>query len=256
MAAFYVNSPVRPDGPLLAGRNRLTHLIGGGSQGVVLVGRDLTDQRDVAVKMFDPTERTIDDCVSEARALGTLESPHIVKCHGIGFADGTAYMVFERIDGPAVQMHRQATPFGRPTSREAARITLSVLAALAECHDKGLVHGSPHQNNVMLRGGVEPVLIDFGRVLPIGATDKATPTRDVAEARQLLNTLLTGHTPHAPGQSEQLLLLEGCAAGLMAAMGIDGALAAIAIRALNRDQAARYQDAGAMRRELAAHPLA
>ena len=57
MATFYANSPVRPDAPLLAGRYRLTHLIGGGSQGVVLVGRDLTDQRDVAVKMRISEER-------------------------------------------------------------------------------------------------------------------------------------------------------------------------------------------------------
>ena len=60
---------------------------------------------------------------------------------------------------------------------EAIRITLGVLATFDECHTRGLVHGSPHQNNVMLQRNLEPVLIDFGRVLPVGGTDKATHPR-------------------------------------------------------------------------------
>ena len=133
-------------------------------------------------------------------------------------------------------MHRQAAPHGRLPSRAAARITLGVLAALDECHTKGVVHGSPHQNNVALRSGVEPALI-------------ATPTRDAAEAGQLRYTMLTGHTPESSDRSMQLRIPEGCASDLMSALGIDSGLAevAVALRALKCEPSSRYQSAGAMR---------
>jgi eukaryotic-like serine/threonine-protein kinase len=254
MATFYSDSPVRPDAPLLAGRFKLIRCIGGGSQGVAFVGRDLRDELDVVVKMLDPAERTVEECLAEARVLAALSSPHIVKVCGVGMDDGTPWMVFDRVDGPAVQMYRQAAPFGRLPTNEAVRITLGVLAGLDECHTKGFVHGSPHQNNVMLRRGFEPVLIDFGRVLPVGATDKATPTRDVAEAGQLLYTMLTGHTPSVVGQFEQLRSLEGCALDLMEALNIDSSVAAVTLRALDRDPTSRFQHAGEMRTALAALP--
>lgn len=253
MATLYCDFPVNPDAPLLAGRFRLTRCIGGGSQGVAFVGRDLHDEHDelgVVVKMFDPVGRTMDECLAEARILAGLRSPHIVKARGVGFEDGTPWIVYEHIDGPAVQTHRQAAPSGRLLPLEAARIALGVLAALEECHARGVVHGSPHQNNVMLRHGVEPVLIDFGRVLPIGATDKATPTRDVAEAGQLLATMLTGYTSNIADQSDRLLFLKSFARDKLAALRIDGELAGIALRAMEPAPALRYQDAGEMRRAL------
>lgn len=252
MATFYSDEPARPDAPLLAGRFKLTRCIGGGSQGAAFVGRDLQDEVDVVVKMLAPADRTIEECAAEARALISLNSPHIVKVYGVGMDEETPWMVFEYVDGPAVQTYRQAAPFGRLPTGEAVRITLGVLAGLDECHTRGFVHGSPHQSNVMLRRGLEPVLIDFGRVLPIGATDEATPTRDVAEAGQLLYTMLTGHTPVVDGQPEQLRLLEGCAGDLMDAIGVESGVAAVALCALNCDSALRYKDAGEMRNALAA----
>lgn len=255
MATFYCDSPVGDSVPLLAGRFKLTRCIGGGSQGVAYVGRDLQGERDVVVKMLSDDERTLEDCIAEARIVTSLDSPHIMKVYGVGCTAVTLspWMVFEYIEGPAVPTYCRDFPAGRLPESTAVHIAIGVLTALDECHSKGFVHGSPHQNNVMLRSGVEPVLIGFGRAVPIGASGDASVAGDVAWVGQTLYTMLTGHTPGLADQAADLRVLNGVARDVLLGRMIDANLTRIALRAMQVDPALRYRTAVEMRAELQEH---
>jgi len=153
---------------LLAGRYRLLAVIGRGGMGAVWRARDELLNRDVAVKeivwpaQLDAEERETARrrAVREAQLAARVRHPNVVG----------VYDIIEEGDRPSIVM--ELVPFrslrdavaedGPMTPAEAARVGLSVLAALRAVHEAGVVHRDVKPANILLGPGGRVVLADFG----------------------------------------------------------------------------------------------
>src|SRR5512134_2412359 len=77
--------------------------LGAGGMGEVYRGRDTRLGRDIAIKVLpqhlshDPARR--ERFEREARAVSSLNHPHICVLHDIGSQEGVDYLVMEHIEG-------------------------------------------------------------------------------------------------------------------------------------------------------------
>ena len=136
--------------------------IGSGGMGEVYRAQDTRLDRIVAIKVlashFSSHPEARERFEREARAVSSLNHPHICTLHDVGSQDGIDYLVMEYLDGEtlAARLSRGALPF-----RPALKLAIQIADALEEAHSKGVVHRDLKPANVMLsKSGVK--LLDFG----------------------------------------------------------------------------------------------
>lgn len=139
--------------------------IGQGGFGVVYAAHDIRLGRAVAIKALrqdlfgTPEIRTRFE--SEARTVAALRHPHIIPLYHVGEADGIAYMVMPRIDGPSLRTVLETE--GRLPVSEVTRIGRELAEALHAAHQRGILHRDVKPENVMLDGPEHrALLMDFG----------------------------------------------------------------------------------------------
>ncbi|MCM2389419.1 serine/threonine-protein kinase [Streptomyces albipurpureus] len=154
-------------GRRIGGRYRLVGKLGHGGMGTVWRAHDEVVDREVAVK-----EPRVPDHVNagerekvylrmqrEARAAARIEHPAVVTMHDVVIEDGKPWIVMELVHGQSLAARLQE---GTLDVREAARIGLAVLGALAAAHEAGVLHRDVKPDNVLLGRGERVVLTDFG----------------------------------------------------------------------------------------------
>ncbi|MFC5747401.1 serine/threonine-protein kinase [Actinomadura rugatobispora] len=156
------------DGQVLAGRYRLTGLLGRGGMGAVWRAHDEQLDREVAVKELRLPEQ-LDDAARqtwiarldrEARAAAGLRHPGIVTVHDrVTGDDGRPWIVMELVRGRSLDDLLKAE--GRLPPVRVAQIGLQVLDALRAAHRAGITHRDIKPANVLLEND-RAVLTDFG----------------------------------------------------------------------------------------------
>jgi eukaryotic-like serine/threonine-protein kinase len=136
--------------------------LGAGGMGEVYKARDTRLDRFVAVKVLPEHIAKREDLRQrferEARAVASLNHPHICVLHDIGNQDGTGYMVMEHLEGEtlAARIARGALPFD-----QALQLATQIADALDCAHRAGVTHRDVKPANLMLtRDGVK--VLDFG----------------------------------------------------------------------------------------------
>ena len=148
---------------LLAGRYVLDRLLGRGGMAMVYAGRDHCLDRLVAVKVVpvavtEPVGRA--RFIREARSAAGLSHPNAVAVFDAGEADGYLYIVMELVDGrPLGDVLAEA---GSLELAQATAVAASVLAALGQAHDAGIVHRDVKPSNIMVSYDGTVKLLDFG----------------------------------------------------------------------------------------------
>ena len=155
-------------GRLLAGRYRLSGLLGQGGMGAVWRALDEQLDREVAVKELRLPEQLpvaqreawIARLDREARAAARLKHPGIITVHDrIVGDDGRPWIVMELVHGPSLdELIRAHGPMPVP---QVAAIGLQILAALDAAHRAGITHRDIKPANVLLEGD-RVVVTDFG----------------------------------------------------------------------------------------------
>jgi serine/threonine protein kinase len=138
------------------GPYEIISLLGAGGMGEVYEARDTRLDRTVAVKICKG--RFTERFEREARAISSLNHPHICALYDIGREDSVEFLVMEYLEGESLEARllRGALPI-----EEALRIAIQIAGALDAAHRKGVVHRDLKPGNVMLtRGGAK--LLDFG----------------------------------------------------------------------------------------------
>ncbi|MFH9746163.1 serine/threonine-protein kinase [Streptomyces anulatus] len=168
-------------GQFLAGRYRLTHILGQRGMGIVWRAHDAQLGRDIAVKELrlpdhvGATERQnwIAPLDREARAAARLKHPGIITVHDrIAGPDGRPWTVMELVDGGSLADLVEAQ--GALPPQQVANIGRQVAAALAAAHRPGITHGDIKPANILLEED-RVILTDFGiAVLEGDATLTAT----------------------------------------------------------------------------------
>ena len=209
-----------PPGVVLGGFVEIEEHLGSGGFGEVYRARHLSfERRSVAVKVFrsdDPHGR-LEQVRHEAQVLAELECRNVVRVLDVRRDAGRSFLVMELVRGTSLdrvlaalrRVERneplreavarrperlaeaigQAREAGRdeladPRSwyRTVAAIGARMARALALAHARGIVHRDLKPGNVLLVGGGEPVLVDFGLAAALGGDDlslgdlQGTPT--------------------------------------------------------------------------------
>ncbi|GAB2855174.1 hypothetical protein GCM10022221_63370 [Actinocorallia aurea] len=168
-------------GDLVAGRYRLTVLLGEGGMGSAWKACDERLGREVAVKQLrlppgldgQARAQRVAWMEREARAAAVLRHPGIITVHDqFHDEDGMPWIVMELIDGHSLD--QRVKDVGRLSAEHAARIGAQVADALAAAHAAGIVHRDLKPANILLDGS-RTVLMDFGIAALDGATT-LTPT--------------------------------------------------------------------------------
>lgn len=170
-------------GTVLKERYILGVTLGKGGFGTTYVGWDQDQRRKVAIKEYFPAAITTRDlarsndvevCMSrelyeagvrkfydEAAALARLTHiPCIVKVFDFFYANHTAYIVMEHIEGkPIDQLVKEQGPLDLDLI---FTIYYPIIEALAQVHREGLLHRDIAPNNIILDPRYQPRLIDFG----------------------------------------------------------------------------------------------
>jgi serine/threonine protein kinase len=155
---------------LVAGKYRLTELLGRGGMGSVWAGIHTTLGTRVAVKFIDAEHVDSPEArhrfENEARAAAALRSKHVVEVydHGV-MADGRPFIVMEFLDGEPLD--KRLDRFGRLPAKDTARIIGMVCRALSKAHAAGIVHRDLKPENVFLvwddeDGADVAKVVDFG----------------------------------------------------------------------------------------------
>ncbi len=156
---------------------RIDEVVGRGGMGVVYRARQLDLDRDVALKVIAPElvedPQTRRRFISEARAAGAVEHPNVVPVHGVGVAEGRAYLVMRYVAGDDLRaLVRRSGPLA---PARAATIAVQLGDALDAIHHAGYVHRDVKPQNVMVDAAGHVYLSDFG--LAKHTIASAGPTR-------------------------------------------------------------------------------
>lgn len=138
---------------------------GSGGMGTVLKGRQLSLDRDVAVKIIrrdradDPSYEAA--LREEAGSMARLDHPGIVRVLDFGRTlGGSLYLLLEWVEGTTLRhlLDRR----GAISAEEAAGLILPLCAALQHAHDHCVVHRDLKPENILLTTDGQPKLADFG----------------------------------------------------------------------------------------------
>ena len=136
--------------------------IGAGGMGEVYKARDTRLNRTVAIKVIpqhlaaNPELRK--RLEREAKAVSSLNHPHICILHDIGQQDGVDFLVMEYLEGETLAMRLARGPL--PLEQSVA-FAIQIADALEAAHRKAVVHRDLKPANIMLtKSGCK--LLDFG----------------------------------------------------------------------------------------------
>ncbi len=141
--------------------------IGAGGMGEVYRARDTRLERTVAVKIvsehFSSDAERRQRFEREAKAISSLNHPHICTLYDVGRQDGVDFLVMEHLEGETLA-HRLVR--GPLPTEQLLRIGTEMAGALDKAHRQGVVHRDLKPGNVMLtKSGAK--LLDFGLAKPV-----------------------------------------------------------------------------------------
>jgi eukaryotic-like serine/threonine-protein kinase len=136
--------------------------LGAGGMGEVYRARDTRLDRIVAIKVLPDHLATHPELRQrferEARAVSSLNHPHICTLYDVGHQDGLDYLVMEIIEGESLADRLIKGPL---PADQVLRFAIQIADALDKAHRAGIVHRDLKPANIMLtKSGTK--LLDFG----------------------------------------------------------------------------------------------
>ena len=249
---------------------RILSEIGAGGMGIVYKAEDLRLGRFVALKFLPPQlmrdENARRRLFAEARAASTLDHANVCTIYDVEeLPDGRAFIAMAFVDGETLKTRLERGPV---PPAEAARLMLQVAHGLARAHHAGTVHRDVKPGNIMITPDGHAKLLDFGIAKFAGGGDLTrtgttvgtiaymSPEHvrggicdargDVWALGVVLYEMLTGTRPFTGRDDYELLqaIIERPVPPLPARE--QSGLGRIVSRALDRDPARRYANAGEM----------
>jgi serine/threonine protein kinase len=114
--------------------------------------------------------------LAEAEAVARLQHPNIVQVFQIGAAAGRPFMALEYLPGGSLDKTLDGTP--RPAI-PSARLVETITRAIASAHLAGIVHRDLKPGNILLTQDGVPKVADFGLAKSLKADGGLTHTQSI-----------------------------------------------------------------------------
>jgi serine/threonine-protein kinase len=181
--------------------------------------------REVAIKVIVPPYNQHPELIrrfdAEARALASLQHPHILPVLDVGVMRGQPYMVMTYAAGGTLTRRIAASERGLSIA-QAVCVTNDIAAALDYAHSQGIVHRDVKPGNILLDAAGNAYLSDFGIALlasqvdapqgtfaymapEVAHGDRALPASDIYALGMVIFEMLTGRRPYNVRDKEALL---------------------------------------------------
>ena len=268
-------------GKLVGGCYRIDSKTASGGTGDVYLARHEYTDLEVAIKILKPilsgTEEFRQRTMREARICATIDHPNIMKAYDLVSSDNMVCLVMERLHGETLRSRLQREGvFDIPRSM---RILSQTAEALSAAHSLNVVHRDIKPSNIFL--SIEHGLDDFVKLLDFGIAYVmgegrltldgqvlGTPTymppellrggepskaSDIYSLACVAYKVITGKTPFSSRDISEVI------AGHLDKLpipisqmrpGVPAEVEVILLRMLEKDPAARYQDAFELLHEL------
>ena len=250
------------------GRFRVGRKLGAGGQGAVYLCLDPELQRRVAIKVLNQSAAVEEQgFLREARAISQIQHPNIVSIFDVGKQQNRPFLVFEYVEGELLSQRLESQERDIPQLLDTFT---AMLSGVDQVHQRGIVHRDLKPSNVIIGKDGHPKIMDFGisrmlssemakSVLRTGTPRYMAPeyiangsidTRaDVFALGAILFEMLTGKKAFN-GSTRQTLLTsiqkDRVAAPSQSNTVIAEGLDAIVLKALEKEPAARFMNAGEM----------
>jgi len=257
--------------------------LSGGGMARVFVAENTTLGRKIVIKVLPPEVSAainLERFKQEIDVASKLHHPNIVPVLSSGATEGLPYYTMPLVDGQSLQA--RIAKYGALPIRDSVRILRDVLSALAYAHERGIVHRDMKPDSVIL-GNSGWQVTDFGVAMALSAAappgsfvtslgvslgspaymapeqvaaDPSIDHRaDIYAAGAIAYEMLSG-SQLFPGRSPQATMvahvMERPKLLDVKRLSVPDGLAALIMRALEKDPAARPQSANEMLNELSA----
>jgi len=162
------------------GDYELLQELGRGGMGIVYRARQISLDREVAVKVLPPHLFSVPEAVDrfrvEAQAAASLHHPGIVAIHEFGCIQGCWFLAMELVEGRslAALVDDQAL-----SPRQAARYLLDIAEAVQHAHSCGVLHRDLKPSNILVDSYDQVHLTDFGLAKQLKRADGLTLTGEL-----------------------------------------------------------------------------
>jgi serine/threonine-protein kinase len=263
-------------GRVVADRYRIIEAIGRGGMGIVYMVEHVRIGKLLAMKLLRGELSRKPEVVRrfkrEALYVSRLQSPNTVQVFDFGVSDGLTYLVMELVHGQ--NLTRVLQTQGPMPAARLGKIVIQMCSSIAEAHRKGIIHRDIKPDNVMLvaaDGGAEVAkVLDFGLAklreaegrsddtaggMILGTPyymspeqirgEEVDPRSDIYSIGAMMYRALTGAHPFG-GEPLTVLsrhLTEAPVPPIERApgLGIPAGMSRLAMRALAKDPAERFQ---------------
>ncbi|MEX0824738.1 MAG: serine/threonine-protein kinase [Pirellulaceae bacterium] len=267
--------------PAVVGDYELLEEVGRGGMGVVFRARQISLNREVAVKMILrgrlASELDLQRFLAEAGATARLEHLNIVPVYDVGDVDGRPFFSMQYVRGETLASRLVDGPLPQ---RDAAQIVASVARAIDFAHRQGVLHRDLKPSNILLARDGTPMVTDFGLAKQTSDAENLThsgmlvgtpaymspeqaggqrgqvgPASDVYSLGCVLYHALTGRPPFVADSTMQLMfkVMEHDPSPPRALRPtLDRDLEVICVRCLQKPADLRYATAGQLADDLEA----
>ena len=268
--------------PTSVGDYELLEEIGRGGMGVVFRARQISLDREAAVKMILrgrlASEADLQRFLAEASATASLEHPNIVPVYEVGDIDGRPFFSMQYIEGQTLTQRLSVAPMPQ---REAAMMVAKIARAIGAAHRQGILHRDLKPSNILLARSGTPMVTDFGLAKQVGSSvdltrsgmlvgtpaymspeqaggrrEEVGPASDVYSLGCILYFALTGRPPFVADSPMELVMLvieQDPISPRKIRSSLDRDLETIVIRCLQKPADLRYESADALAADLEAY---
>ena len=269
--------------PTIIGDYELIEELGRGGMGVVFRARQISLDREVAIKMILrgrlASEADLQRFLAEASATARLQHPNIVPVYEAGDIEGRPFFSMQLVNGETLA--ERVINQGPLPQREIAKIVASIARAIGFAHEQGILHRDLKPSNILLASDGTSLITDFGLAKQTGSDASLTrsgmlvgtpaymspeqaggrrnligPASDVYSLGCVLYFALTGRSPFvsdSPMETVMLVVEQDPVAPRTLRPKLDRDLEMIVIRCLQKPIDLRYQSGEALAQDLEAY---
>lgn len=151
-------------GKILGDRYEIIQKIGAGGMSIVYKAKCNKLQRFVAIKVlreeFVKDEAFVQKFKSEAFSAGGLSHPNIVSIYDVGQEDDLHYIVMEFVEGQTLKEYIEQN--GPLSSTQTLEYGMQIVSALRHAHNKQVIHRDIKPQNILITHDQMLKVADFG----------------------------------------------------------------------------------------------